>query len=171
MAYRDDKLAYDLSVYEPKSNVVPKVQPKAEPTAKAATKPRIEIRHNTVALPQNLFSIFVTAAVVLAVMFALLYGKVETNRLFGEISTLESTLSEIESDNASLAAEYESKTSLKSVEEYAQNVLGLEKLDKSQIEYVEVEGDTVIEVVETESSNIFVILKNWFTDLFEYLGF
>ncbi len=167
MAYRDDNLAYDLSVYEPKSNVVPKVQPKAEPKA----KPRIEIRRNTIALPQNLFTIFLTAAVVFAVMFALLYGKVETNRLFGEITTLESQLSELESDNASLAAEYESKTSLKSVEEYAQNVLGLEKLDKSQIEYVEVEGDTVIEVVETESSNIFVIIKNWIDDLFEYLGF
>ncbi|MCD8345487.1 MAG: septum formation inhibitor [Oscillospiraceae bacterium] len=167
MAYRDDNLAYDLSVYEPKSNVVPKTQPKAEPKA----KPRIEIRRNTIALPQNLFTIFLTAAVVFAVMFALLYGKVETNRLFGEITTLESQLSELESDNASLAAEYESKTSLKSVEEYAQNVLGLEKLDKSQIEYVEVEGDTVIEVVETESSNIFVIIKNWFDDLFEYLGF
>lgn len=167
MAYRDDNLAYDLSVYEPKSNVVPKTQPKAESKA----KPRIEIRRNTIALPQNLFTIFLTAAVVFAVMFALLYGKVETNRLFGEITTLESQLSELESDNASLAAEYESKTSLKSVEEYAQNVLGLEKLDKSQIEYVEVEGDTVIEVVETESSNIFVIIKNWFDDLFEYLGF
>lgn len=167
MAYRDDNLAYDLSVYEPKSNVVPKTQPKAEPKA----KPRIEIRRNTIALPQNLFTIFLTAAAVFAVMFALLYGKVETNRLFGEITTLESQLSELESDNASLAAEYESKTSLKSVEEYAQNVLGLEKLDKSQIEYVEVEGDTVIEVVETESSNIFVIIKNWFDDLFEYLGF
>lgn len=167
MAYRDDNLAYDLSVYEPKSNVVPKTQPKAEPKA----KPRIEIRRNTIALPQNLFTIFLTAAVVFAIMFALLYGKVETNRLFGKITTLESQLSELESDNASLAAEYESKTSLKSVEEYAQNVLGLEKLDKSQIEYVEVEGDTVIEVVETESSNIFVIIKNWFDDLFEYLGF
>lgn len=167
MAYRDDNLAYDLSVYEPKSNVVPKTQPKAEPKA----KPRIEIRRNTIALPQNLFTIFLTAAVIFAVMFALLYGKVETNRLFGEITTLESQLSELESDNASLAAEYESKTSLKSIEEYAQNVLGLEKLDKSQIEYVEVEGDTVIEVVETESSNIFVIIKNWFDDLFEYLGF
>ncbi len=167
MAYRDDNLAYDISVYEPKSNAVPKTQPKAEPK----TKPRIEIRQNTVALPQNLFTIFVTAAVVLAVMFALLYGKVETNRLFGEISTLESELSEIESDNASLAAEYESKTSLKTVEEYAQNVLGLEKLDKSQIEYVEVEADTVIEVVETESTNIFVILKNWISNVAEYLGF
>lgn len=167
MAYRDDNLAYDISVYEPKSNAQPKTQPKAEPKR----KPRIEIRHNTIALPQNLFTIFVTAAVVFAVMFALLYGKVESNRLFNEISTLESELTELESDNASLAAEYESKTSLKTVEEYAQNALGLEKLDKSQIEYVEVEADTVIEVVETESSNIFVILKNWFDDLFEYLGF
>ncbi|MCD8006597.1 MAG: hypothetical protein LUF29_06440 [Oscillospiraceae bacterium] len=167
MAYRDDNLAYDLSVYEPKSNAVPKTQPKPEQKRRSI----VVIRNNSVALPQNLVRIIVYAAIFLAVFFALLYGNVETNRLFNEISSLESTLAELESDNASLAAEYESKTSLKSVEEYAQNVLGLEKLDKSQIEYVEVEADTVIEVVETESSNIFVIIKNWFSDVFEYLGF
>lgn len=167
MAYRDDNLAYDISVYEPKAgNAVPKK--KQEPAIKST--PRIEIRRNTVALPQNLTTIFLTAVAVLAVMFALLYGKVETNRLFGEISKLETELSELQSDNAALAAEYESKTSLKSVEEYAQNVLGLEKLDKSQIEYVELPADTVIEVVETEKSNVFVIIRNWFSSLFEYLG-
>ena len=76
----------------------------------------------------------------------------------------------MQSENLALAAEYESVTSLKNVEDYAENVLGLQKLDKAQIEYVELESDTVIEIVETQSQNIFVMLKSWFADLCEYLG-
>lgn len=163
MAYRNDNLAYDLSVYEPKAKPVPVQQP----------KPKIEVKRNTAAVNvsrQSAAGIFMTAAAVIAVMFALLYGKVETNRLFGEITQLENELMAIESDNVALAAEYESKTSLKSVEDYAQNVLGLQKLDKAQIEYVELPGNTVLEVVEGEKQNIFVIIRNWFDSLCEYLG-
>ena len=119
---------------------------------------------------QSAFGILVGAAVVFAMMFAMLYGKVETNRLFNEPTRLEAELKALESENISLAAEYESKTSLRNVEDYAQNVLGLQKLDKSQIQYVEFEGDTVCEVVEAEKENIFVIIKNWFANLCEYLG-
>ena len=119
---------------------------------------------------QSAFGILVGAAVVFAMVFAMLYGKVETNRLFNEATRLEAELKALESENISLAAEYESKTSLRNVEDYAQNVLGLQKLDKSQIQYVEFEGDTVCEVVEAEKENIFVIIKNWFANLCEYLG-
>ena len=101
---------------------------------------------------------------------AVLYGKVESNRLFNEISSLEAQLKALEAENITLAAEYESATSVKNVEDYAQNVLGLQKLDKSQIEYVELESDTVIEVVDVQSRNVFVIIQGWFSDLCEYLG-
>ena len=83
---------------------------------------------------------------------------------------LQEQLKALEAENVALAAEYESRTSLKNVEEYAQNTLGLKKLDKSQIEYVAFEGNTVIEVVEMEKKNIFVIIRNWFANIYEYLG-
>ncbi len=160
MAYRDDNLAYDLSVYEPKVKNAPVVE----------QKPKIQVKKNVNVQKQSAGGIFLTAVVVFATMCALLYGKVETNTLFGEITRLESELKALQNENISLAAEYESKTSLKSVEDYAQNVLGLQKLDKTQIEYVEIPGNTVIEVVETEKRNIFVIIRNWFAHINEYLG-
>ncbi len=161
----NSSLAYDLSVYEPKP-----AKKQSAPVAEA--KPAIKVKTNTnpVASSGAAFKIFIKAAVILGVLFAVLYGNVETNRLFNEISKLESELASLQSENLALAAEYESVTSLKNVEDYAENVLGLQKLDKAQIEYVELEGDTVIEVVETQSQNIFVMLKSWFADLCEYLG-
>ncbi len=159
MAYQNGNLAYDISVYEPKVR---------EPVRQR--QPRIEVKKNTVVKSQSAVKILISAAAVLALMFAMLYGKVETNRLFGEATALEQQLRTLESENVALAAEYDSRTSLKNVEQYAQETLGLQKLDKSQIEYVEFEGDTVIEVVDSESKNIFVTIKNWFANLYEYLG-
>ena len=161
MAYQNGNLAYDISVYEPKVN---------QPAHREKPKIEVNVKKAPAVRTQSAFGILVGAAVVFAMMFAMLYGKVETNRLFNEATQLEAELKALESENISLAAEYESKTSLRNVEDYAQNVLGLQKLDKSQIQYVEFEGDTVCEVVESEKENIFVIIKNWFANLCEYLG-
>ena len=151
MATQRGNLAYDFSVYEPK------------PKQQEAKQPQIRVK-------KSAKGILLTAVVVLGMMFAMLYGKVETNRLFGETAKLQEQLKALEAENVALAAEYESRTSLKNVEEYAQNTLGLKKLDKSQIEYVAFEGNTVIEVVEMEKKNIFVIIRNWFANIYEYLG-
>lgn len=159
MAAQRGNLAYDITAYEPRVK-----QPEAE------LQPRIKVKKNEHVQQMSARSILLTAAVIMAMFFAMLYGKVETNRLFGETTELKEQLETLESENIALAAEYESRTSLKNVEEYAQNTLGLTKLDKSQIEYVEFEGNTVIEVVETEKKNIFVIIRNWISNIYEYLG-
>lgn len=164
----NSNLAYDLSVYEPK--VVTKQKTELSPAQEP--KPAIQVKRNP--MPErsgiNAFSVLFKALVIVAVLYAVLYGKVETNRLFNEISSLQTELASLQGENIALAAEFESATSLKNVEDYAENVLGLQKLDKAQIEYVELESDTVIEIIETENKNIFVIVKNWFADVCEYLG-
>ena len=48
--------------------------------------------------------------------------------------------------------------------------LGLKKLDKSQIEYVTVESDSVAKVVKAEDDNVFVKIKHWFSSVLEYIG-
>ena len=159
MAQRGN-LAYDLSVYEPKQKPVQKPE-----------SPSIRMKKNPAPVRrESALRLFVRTAFIFAVFCAVLYGKVESNSLFNEIHDLESELKNLQSENITLAAEYESRTSLKNVEDYAENVLGLKKLDKSQIEYVDLPGDRVIEIVETEQKNIFVIIRNKINELREYLG-
>lgn len=119
---------------------------------------------------QSAFKLITRAVFIFAVLCAVLHGKVESNALFNEIHDLESELKNLQSENITLAAEYESRTSLKNVEDYAENVLGLKKLDKSQIEYVDLPEDRVIEIVETEQKNVFIIIRNKINELREYLG-
>ncbi len=153
-------LAYDLSVYEPKQKPAEQEQP------------AIKMQKNPIpmAKKESAFKFAFRAFLILAVFCAVLYGKVETNSLFREISSLESELKSLQSENITLAAEYEARTSLKNVEDYAENVLGLKKLDKAQIEYVELTGDSVIEKVEAENKNIFIRIRNFINDLKEHIG-
>ncbi len=155
-------LAYDLSVYEPKKAPNPAEEKRSD----------IKVKKNPVPVVrrESAFKFTVRAFFILAVMCAVLYGKVESNALFNEISDLEDQLASLQSENITLAAEYEARTSLKNVEDYAENVLGLKKLDKAQIEYVEIPGDTVIEKVEIENKNIFIRIRSWFNEIKEHLG-
>ena len=155
-------LAYDLSVYEPKPKPAPSEKKQAEIKMKRTQIPSVH--------KESAFKVFVKAFVILGILCMVLYGKVETNALFRDISKLESKLNDLQSENITLAAEYEARTSLKNVEDYAENVLGLRKLDKAQIEYIELPGNTVIEKVETENRNIFIIIRNKINELREYLG-
>lgn len=110
------------------------------------------------------------AVVVLALMAAMIFGKVEISSLYTQRAELETQLSQLQNENVSLQSELAQKTNMTKVEEYAENSLGLQKLDKSQIEYVEVENESVAEIKKDDSSNIFVKIKNWFVSAMEYIG-
>ena len=56
------------------------------------------------------------------------------------------------------------------VEEYARNELGLQKLDKSQIEYIEIETPSVAEVKGGDKEDAFARFKRWIDRASEYLG-
>lgn len=83
---------------------------------------------------------------------------------------MQTELAQLTNENISLESELASKTGLTKVEEYAEKELGLQKLDKSQIEYVEVEKETVAEVVDSDDANMFVKIKRWFSGVLEYIG-
>jgi cell division protein FtsB len=113
----------------------------------------------------------VAAAVIVLLLFsAITYGRVELSKLYSDNADLESQLTHLQSENVSLESELAQKTGLTKVEDYAENELGLQKLDKSQIEYVEIEQETTAEVVADDDGNVFVRIRDWFKNAAEYLG-
>ena len=149
---KQSNLAYDLSRYEYQA-------PKPKNIIKAKRVVQV-----SASFPKT-FALVICAGFL---MCCVLYGKVETAKLQSEIAQQEDTVDMLKSENVRMQSEIEGKTSLSNIEDYAENVLGLQKLDKSQIEYVELETGNVIEIPET-SSNVFVIIKNKFYDILEYL--
>lgn len=153
-----NNLAYDYAAYDSDEANLP--------------KPKIKHKRNLKIQPKAAFAIKITISVFigLALLCSFVFGQVELSEIYSEQSSLTEELSKLQDENLSLESELESRTGLTQVEEYAEKNLGLQKLDKSQIEYVEVENDSVAEVVETEDDNIFVSIKKWFKSVLEYFG-
>ena len=108
------------------------------------------------------------ACSVFAICFVVISGKVETSKIYRQISSAEQNLESVQSENVRLQSELEGKMTLKNVEEYASEVLGLQKLNNTQIEYVETQTDDVV-VIPEEEKNIFVRIKDGFDKFVEYI--
>ncbi|MCM1328484.1 MAG: hypothetical protein NC253_03505 [Ruminococcus sp.] len=149
----NNNLAYDLTKYE---DVAPDKTPKIRIHRRRA--------ENTGSVPV----MFVLAAAIGILLGAVIYGKVEEASIHAEIREQTQYVEMLNSENARMRSELEEKTALKSVETYVEDVLGMQKLDKSQIEYVSISNGSVVDIPETED-NIFVRIKHAFTDFLEYI--
>lgn len=98
--------------------------------------------------------IFVGALSSLLLLCCVIYGKSEINSVYSQINTAKSEYEELQTDRIHMKREIETKLSLKNIEDYAENVLGLKKLDKSQIKYVNVQSENVVDIPE-EDDNVF----------------
>ena len=151
---KSHNLAYDYSAYDEQELV---------------TSRKIKHRRNTAAVHKRNTTLRLAAA-ALALMCSMIYGRVELSSLYTQQANMQTELTQLTNENISLESELASKTGLTKVEEYAEKELGLQKLDKSQIEYVEVEKETVAEVVDSDDANMFVKIKRWFSGVLEYIG-
>lgn len=149
---KQTNLAYDLSRYE---------------TKKAVPEPKIRERKAIIEGP----TVVKTVAMILVtgfLMCCMIYSKAETASLQSRISAQNDNLQLLYSENVRMKSEIDRRTSITNVDDYAQNVLGLEKLDKSQIEYVELGSNNVVEIPE-DSRSIFTVIKDKCIDFLEYI--
>ena len=87
--------------------------------------------------------------------------------MYSKVSSLTNELTYAKAENVRLQTELESKISAKNVEEYAENVLGMKKIDPSQIKYIEIQTDDVVSIPEQDEGFI-VKIKKFFDYCVEY---
>ena len=109
------------------------------------------------------------AAVVIAALFYV-STKAKISELSSEISTASSTLDEAQRENSRLRTELGNMVTLSKVDELATSSLGLQKTAKSQVKYITVHDNTMVQSAGKET-NIFAQLKAWADDTAEFLGF
>ena len=80
-----------------------------------------------------------------------IFYNVQLTHLKGDIEQKNTTLEQLESKNVSLSARQANTFDLDEIEEYAKNVLGLVKMDRSQEEYLELQKTDQVEVNEASS--------------------
>ncbi len=106
-----------------------------------------------------------------AMCVLLIYSNMQLTELTNGVSKREDTLAELQSTTVSLSAKREEIYNTAFVENYAQNVLGMVKIDASQMEYVELSNPEKIEVTGTGASVSGAVgsLVRGFTAVLEYL--
>ncbi len=149
--------AYDLSKYE---NAAPKLTD--------GEKSKIVVRRAKPKPTASAPKILITAVLAVLVLSLVVYPKVQQATVMSDINKLNDQVMILESENVRMQTAIESKSALKAVEDYAVDVLGMQKLDKSQIEYLSIENGNVIDIPE-ENENFFVKIKHSFEDFLEYL--
>ena len=108
-------------------------------------------------------------SILALVLFSLVINSyVQLNEVYSQISAAESTLIDLQSENVRMQTQLEGQASIRNIKEYAEDRLGLQKLDRSQIQYIQIQTEDEV-VVEEPDQNIFVQIKRKFNDLIAYL--
>lgn len=135
------------------------------PMAVRVRRVRKRIRHAVTPV-----RVLFTAAVVTLCM-TLLYNQMHLTRLTKEIGEQQAALDELQSEYVSLKTQQEQALSISYVEEYAQDTLGMVKMDPSQVEYIEMTNPEVTEVSNAGATlgDAVANLMRSFTAVLEYL--
>ena len=148
-----NNLAYDLSRYE--TPEVPKIEPAEHPQPVPSVP---GIPKTTVA------KIIVVVVVCLTVVMACVYSHSRISEVHAQVQDAKAELVILEQENARMIASIEEKSSQKAVEEYAVKVLGMQKLERSQTEYITIESGNHAEVSE-DNETVFEKISDFFDDL------
>lgn len=101
----------------------------------------------------------------MVMLFCVIYGKVQVSDMYNQINEQKAVLENLESENARLKVSIESYASLENIESHAEQI-GLKKIDKAQIWYIDLSDGDDIRISEADD-NIFVKIRKVFNSLSE----
>lgn len=111
----------------------------------------------------------VTLGILTGVLIGtVIYGRVQTNEVYTKIAELQAEYDDLNARNISMKSEMEGKMTVKKIEEYAEDVLGLRPLNQSQIAYIQLQTEDEVTVSEPED-NFFVTVNDYLVSIWEFL--
>jgi len=156
----------DFSMFEPKQssyekNAARKIEtvdvPLADkPKMELVKKPKktfVQIKKEMHASALQSAKIIAISVFLLSMLSALLYGRIKVDELDRQISAAETKITTAQSENVRLNMQLDSMISLKNVEEYAQNNLGMVKMESYQIEYIDLSGTDKVTLSGSKTLN------------------
>lgn len=156
MAYKYDPNKYNLNKYR---NLDIKTQEPEE-----INRQKITIQSKNADKNSSL-KIVIGAVVVMVMLFCVIYGKVQVSDMYNQINEQKAVLENLENENARLKVSIESYASLENIESHAERI-GLKKIDKAQIWYIDLSDGDDIRISQTDD-NIFVRIRKVFSSLSE----
>ena len=140
----------------------------AEDAGVVEKRPRRKLLYIEAGKRGTLAKIMIGSILALVLFSLVINSYVQPNEVYSQISAAESTLNDLQSENVRMQTQLEGQASIRNIKEYAEDRLGLQKLDRSQIQYIQIQTEDEV-VVEEPDQNIFVQIKRKFNDLIAYL--
>lgn len=159
-------LAYDLSHFD---NTARKEQERQQDRERRARE--IKMNKHSVSRSGSRFLIVACAVAVFGALWAVNVQNTKEDDIARMVDDQKKLLAEAQDENSLLQSRLDSKINISYIEEYAANELGMSKVTNSQINYLSVNTEDLIEVSPEESGNVFTAISDWFGDLLEYIGF
>ncbi len=121
-------------------------------------------------VPYGKYAVLFTA--VFCVLGAIVFNYMTVTELTAQNDDLKTQIATLEGEENALNAKKEQMYNLAYVEEYATSVLGMVKLDKSTLEYVDLSNEEQISMAQTEQESpaVFSALSRGFHAVVEYLN-
>lgn len=107
--------------------------------------------------------------IAVAITASIIYSQAQLNILNDQNNKLIAEYQTQKSENIRLNVELDTVMSLSNVEQFAEENLGLRKMDQNQVEYISVPRGNTIEVPEHKEPTIFEKIQTAFTNFVEYL--
>jgi Na+-transporting NADH:ubiquinone oxidoreductase subunit NqrC len=127
-----------------------------------------QIKHRrTEVSPGAIFRIVVVSMIAAALLGSVIYSLDRRNRVYHKAADLNRQLSLTEAENVRLQSELDSKMSAKNVEDYAENVLKMRKIDSSQIKYIKIQTGDVVNIPE-QDQGLMAKIESFFDKCVEY---
>lgn len=160
-------LAYDLSLYE---NTARKQQEDRKKDRERRAR-EIKMKKHSVSRSGSKLRLIMCAAGIFCVLWAVNVQNTRVDDIARKVDDQKQLLAEAQDQNALLQSRLDSKANIGYIEEYATNQLGMAKVTNSQINYLDVNTESLIEVSPEGDGSIFSAIADWFGDLLEYIGF
>lgn len=112
----------------------------------------------------NIILVSLLSAVLLG---SVVYSFDRRNTVYNQVASKTNELSHAEAENIRLQSELESRMTARNVEDYAENVLGLQKIHSSQIKYIKIQTTDVVNIPE-QNQGIVGKVKGFFKKCVEY---
>lgn len=114
------------------------------------------------------FKVILLSIISFILLASVIESYVELNSTYNKLSDAQAELADCKSENVRLESKLEAQVSVKNVENYAENVLGMKKLDSSQVRYIKIADKDEVSLPE-EDENFFVKIKVRISDIIDYL--
>lgn len=141
--------------YEPRVKKYPKKSTARKPQQKRNNKVKINepakrIKTKAKTKMKSEAKVIIYVAIGFIILFAISYRNSLINERFSEVKELKANLAQVEKKNEQLEVNIENNLNLKTIEQSAKELLGMQKLETSQTVYVKLPKQDYVEPASEE---------------------